>query len=75
MRRIHFAVTLYLLLVTGGPQLRGGTLPKALRRPFEVIDRRGNTAINLGAGDDVRIKVSGKGDLGGAARAGNAKED
>jgi hypothetical protein len=40
MHRIHFAVMLYLLLVVGGPQLRGGTLPKALRRPFEVIDRR-----------------------------------
>jgi hypothetical protein len=48
MRRIYFAVMLYLLLVTGESQSRGGTLPKALRRPFEVIDGRGNTGgVNL----------------------------
>jgi hypothetical protein len=66
MRQIHFAVMLYLLLVAGEPQLRGGTLPEGFRRPFEVIDRRGDTGINLGAGDDVRIKVSGNVDFGGA---------
>jgi hypothetical protein len=37
--------------------LRGGMLPKALTRPFEVIYRRGNAGINLGAGDAVRIKA------------------
>jgi hypothetical protein len=55
-----------------------------LRRPFEVMGRRGNTGINLGAGDAVRVKVSGNTDFGGAgigdsveaaARPGNAKED
>ena len=58
---------LNLLLVTDEPQLRGGTLPKALRRPFEVIDRRDDTGINLGVGDDVRIKVSGDVDFGAAS--------
>ena len=62
----HFAVMIYLLLVADEPQLRGGTLPKALRRPFEVIDRRGDTGINLGVGDAVRLKVSGNVDFGGA---------
>jgi hypothetical protein len=75
MRRLHFAVMLYLLLVTGGPQLRGGTLPKALTRPFEVMDRRGNAGINLGAGDAVRIKVSGKSDLGGAVLGDSVEDD
>jgi hypothetical protein len=28
MRRIHFAVMLYLLLAIGGSQLRGGTLTR-----------------------------------------------
>lgn len=56
--------------------MRGGTLPKALRRPFEVIYRRGNTGINLGVGDAVRIKVSGNVDFGGAVLGiGDSVED
>ena len=54
MRRIHFAVMLYLLLTIGESQLRGGTADKALRRPFEIIDGWGNTGgIDLGVVDAV----------------------
>ena len=76
MRRIHFAVTLYSLLAISGPQLRGGTLPKAfVEETVRGHRQAGNTGINLGAGDAVRIKVSGNVDFGGAVLGDSVEDD